>query len=156
VLFFSSGAIWDYDGVPYEEFERLTEDFSVGRYYHEFIKGQYPSTQRTEDDNFPFGEPKEEQKELDYETIYEVYEPADKTEGRGGCISLGFFKNENVANWVLKNEATGVMGTRSGVGIKEIKVYTGDTVNYENYCKEKIRKQALSKLTSEEKEVLGL
>jgi len=99
-------------------------------------------------------------KDLDIITVYEVYEPYDKTEQRGinGSVSLGFFSNLNVAKYVEQNEATGYSGTISGVGIKEVKIYTGSLDNYKwfyYYKKEDIRQRALSKLTDEEKEALG-
>jgi len=96
-------------------------------------------------------------KDLDIITVYEVYEPYDKTEQSGinGSVSLGFFSNLNVAKYVEQNEATGWMGSLEGIGIKEVKIYTGSLDKYKYYKQEDVRQRALSKLTDEEKKALG-
>lgn len=168
-IVFLNGTVYDYLRVPYEEFRFLTNSSSVGSYYHTYIKGSYVSTKVESRNSNPFNdefndefnclEDKDEKSSSTSSkiTIYSVYEPIDTIEGRGGNRILGHFMYREVAEHVLSEYATGVMGSKSGTGIHEIEVDVSESVfDYEDSRKEKVRKSALAKLTEEEKKALGL
>lgn len=162
-IVFHNGTVYDYMKVPYKEFRFLVKSDSVGRYYHTHIKGVYVSSKVDSRDSDPFNnnclEDKDEESSSTSSkiTIYSVYEPMDTIEGRGGNRILGHFMYREVAEHVLREYATGVMGSKSGTGIHEIEVNVSESVfDYEDSRKEKVRKSALAKLTEEEKKALGL
>lgn len=164
-IVFLNGTVYDYMNVPYKEFRFLANSSSVGSYYHTYIKGCYVSAKVDSRDSDPFNdefnclENKDEKSSSTSSkiTIYSVYEPIDTIEGRGGNRILGHFIYREVAEHVLSEYATGVMGSKSGTGIHEIEVDVSESVfDYEDSRKEKVRKSALAKLTEEERKALGL
>lgn len=165
-IVFLNGTVYDYLKVPYKEFRFLAfSASSVGSYYHTYIKGSYVSSKVESRDSDPFNDgfnclEDKGEKSLSTSskiTIYSVYEPIDTIEGRGGNRIIGYFMYRKVAEHVLKEYTTGVMGSKCGTGIHEIKVDVSESVfDYEDSRTEKVRKSALAKLTEEEKKALGL
>lgn len=95
-------------------------------------------------------------------TIYAVYRNADTTEGRGPMVLDSLFSNRNHANTYIDNEP-GVMGRREKWSekkygdwkVEELVVY--DSITEKNLNdKEILRRKALSKLSKEEIEALGV
>jgi hypothetical protein len=94
--------------------------------------------------------------------IWQTYYNADMTEGRGPMIpSYAFLHREHAAAYIDAQE--GVMGCRAKWSeqeygdwrMKKIEVLEHDYMESEQR-KEKVKRQALNKLTQEEKEILGL
>ena len=40
---FQDGRVWEYESVPEEEYQALLSSSSFGSFFHNNIKGQYPS-----------------------------------------------------------------------------------------------------------------
>lgn len=98
-----------------------------------------------------------------YDTkIFEVFANSDSTEGRGRTICIGIFTNRENAE--ARARGQGVMGTNADVKSSTAKVVhfsgeiylLGRNVEKSFDPTEELRQRALSKLTPEEKKVLGL
>lgn len=97
-------------------------------------------------------------------TIYGCYYNADMTEGRGPDILDVSFENKKDAEQYI-DDKPGIMGRKSEKGwskekygdwnIKEIIVYSS-IKEAKGIKKDKLKQQALDKLSDAEKEVLGL
>jgi hypothetical protein len=86
--------------------------------------------------------------------VYLVYRNADLTEGRGPDVLEGIFKDREVADeYAMKLEPYGFKNQFCRV--KEEVVHC-DYKDFETYKKAELRKRALSKLTEEERKVLGV
>ena len=84
--------------------------------------------------------------------VWGVYENSDKVEGRGGNVLKNIFLYKKDSDKDAKGR--GVMGYGNG-DVSPIKIYE----NFEESTKEfrdKIKKEALSKLSMIEREALGL
>lgn len=55
-IVFNSGSIYDYENVPLDVYRSMIRANSVGRYYHNYIKGAYKSSQIFDMNCFPFSE----------------------------------------------------------------------------------------------------
>jgi len=104
---------------------------------------------------------------LTIERIYEVISNSDLTEGRGSQIVIARFFDRNIAAHYAKDK--GVMGTRAEVAEGEVLAIgalkaleptkyrvLGPVVPIYNDPTDIKRQQALSKLTEEDKRILGL
>lgn len=89
------------------------------------------------------------------EECYEAFTNSDLNEGRGSKVTIGYFKKSTDAERAVKGK--GVMGTDGDVKYTTLTVKVFE--NYQEYTAENVirtREIALSKLTKEEKLVLGL
>lgn len=86
---------------------------------------------------------------------YEAYTNSDLTEGRGRPVHIAYFTHEEDAKKATRGR--GVMGTDAHYQAvnKTINVYDS-YAEYTSTCDEQLRKAVLSKLTKDEKRVLGL
>jgi hypothetical protein len=88
------------------------------------------------------------------QTIYIVFENADKTEGRGPMVPVACFLNQKHAKKVANmNEPYGHSGQFCEV--REFPLCS-NVDDYIDAREEKVRRTALAKLTEEEKKLLGL
>ncbi len=89
--------------------------------------------------------------------IWQTYRNSDETEGRGPMVpDLAFLHQPHAEKYI--NEQPGVqrlLGRRGDWEIKPVNVIDYDIVQAKA-SKEKIRQEALRKLSREEKEALGL
>ncbi len=95
-------------------------------------------------------------------TVYEVQQISDLTEGRGPMKSIAFFSNEDIA-WKHANTLSGVMGVRPkdndwrNEKYPDVRVVSHTVHNNLDKFDENIAKEkALAKLTKEERKILGL
>lgn len=108
-------------------------------------------------------------KEFSMKKIYIVNKNADFTEGSGPMLfHLAFEYSEDAINYVEKQEGIfgspqkiernkyGYFATANGYNIEEVILYTSSFELIEKTRKNKIRSNALRKLTTEEIEALGL
>lgn len=97
--------------------------------------------------------------------IYGVYKQKDMTEGRGSMVFVCCFTKECDA-WSYANKQTGIMGRYNGGDwrsysggrdwdVKPLECFQSFEESAKAY-ENKLRESALSKLSEEEKEVLGL
>jgi hypothetical protein len=91
------------------------------------------------------------------DSVFVVFRNSDETEGRGYSILDCIFTNEVEAS-IFCRDAPGIQGVRganSGVYYKERPLFksANDRIDYD---KNKIKRDALAKLTALEKEALGL
>ncbi len=95
-------------------------------------------------------------------TVYEALEDKDKTEGRGGSISLGYFTEENDAKMAARGK--GPMGTDGQVHSYPAIVQdngnayillSNQPVYVAGSYKEGVRARGLAKLDEEERRALG-
>jgi hypothetical protein len=86
--------------------------------------------------------------------IYAALQNADLTEGRGPMIPRAHFTMENDCNAFLLT-LDGIFGSRQGLECECVTVYE-KLLECPDYREEVVRAQALSKLTEEEKKILGL
>ena len=84
--------------------------------------------------------------------VYAAMKCSDLTEGRGPMITIGTFWNKYDAAEAARG--WGVMGVGDGE-VREIKVYDSWT-EFKKLELEDVRQKALSKLTDEERMVLGI
>lgn len=84
--------------------------------------------------------------------LYAAMKCSDLTEGRGPMITIGTFWNKYDAAEAARG--WGVMGVGDGE-VREIKVYDSWT-EFKKLELEDVRQKALSKLTDEERMVLGI
>lgn len=88
--------------------------------------------------------------------IYVTRQNSDLCEGRGPIVNVGYFTNREVAVYA-NSKIPGVFGTKNDCSVQEIEVCTAqrieDLVDFE---KDQKRQKALSKLTIEERNLLGL
>jgi hypothetical protein len=86
---------------------------------------------------------------------FEAYTNSDLTEGRGHKVSIGFFTHQSDAVQAAKKR--GVWGSDASVEKATVKIRIYESFDeYKNATDENIREKALSKLTDDEKRVLGL
>lgn len=84
--------------------------------------------------------------------VFEAYTNSDLTEGRGSDVRIALFaRGPDAAQAVV---GRGVMGTASGAGVREVKLYCSFE-DYENERLDEVRQRALAKLSSEELAALG-
>ena len=96
--------------------------------------------------------------------LFSISVDNDTTEGKGGTHIHAYFTNEQDAKDVCSDkrfyEKHGVMGTPINVeyAVKEEthKVYTSAQDYWENHDANVLRQRALSKLTAQERELLGV
>lgn len=98
---------------------------------------------------------------------YVVKKNADMTEGRGPMIPVAYFLYEDVA-WGFADQHTGVMGRRPNSGtwrmekygdweVEEIDIQEITNIpDLKQQQQEEKKRQALAKLTQEERDLLGL
>jgi hypothetical protein len=170
VKFHSGDEFYLFEDVPFHEYNELVIASSVGKYFHDNIKGLYVSHKGTlvellnkieekneTDEEYELLNKIEEKNETDEE--YEFFSELGRKEVYNHPIltiyqvvsafqSFGFYSKKEVATHVaFQNSAS----------INTIELNNMTLEEYIKYCsKESIRKNALSKLTDEEKETLGL
>lgn len=115
--------------------------------------------QMTEDEEIEMWNAKEKCREV---VVYTVYRNSDMTEGRGPMVLDCAFTKEKYANEYIDTKC-GVMGRKAKwseeqYGDWEVRPITvlDYSVVEEKYKKERIKFEALKKLTEKEKEALGL
>ncbi|MDD5151803.1 MAG: hypothetical protein PHC28_15210 [Flavobacterium sp.] len=86
-------------------------------------------------------------------TIYAATKNTDMIEGRGEQRAFAYFRYEEDAYLAVKGKGTGGYG--DGI-VEEIQLYDSFSEYEEAIYKKTIREQALSKLSEEEKRILGL
>jgi hypothetical protein len=85
-------------------------------------------------------------------TIYRAVRNADQCEGRGPLVSIAYFSEESDAKRAAKGQ--GVMGHGDG-GVEVIHVF--DSLKEWNVEKQQeLKRQALNKLTPDERKALGV
>lgn len=87
--------------------------------------------------------------------VYVAMQNSDLTEGRGGEVPIGYFLNREVAEYI-NSKAPGVFGSKNNRKVKEIDVCEAQNLQEYRKYTDKMRMIALNKLTTEERELLGL
>ncbi len=89
--------------------------------------------------------------------IWQTYRNSDETEGRGPMVpDLAFLHQAHAERYIDEQPGVmGLLGRRGDWEIKPVNVIDYDIVQAKA-SKEKIRQEALRKLSREEKEALGL
>lgn len=88
-----------------------------------------------------------------FKEVFEASHNSDATEGRGYKVHVGYFTNRRDATRAVQHR--GPMGTQGDVEVVSLAIYDSFE-EFEQMEQEKLRVNALKKLTYEERVVLGL